>query len=135
MQSIPCGEICTALSGALSVSTTKKASVIMIRLSRLNSSRQLSGATGMAKSAGNTIMPRSVLPDNLKCSMQQEPSHGSAQKGHPSTSSTRSTAACWMPSFRQGISTKIPNGILPGQCGAISHSFRKKGFLQWTELP
>lgn len=80
MQSIPCGEICTALSGALSVSTTKKASVIMTRLSRLNSSRQLSGATGMAKSAGNTIMPRSVLPENLKCSMQQEPSHGSAQK-------------------------------------------------------
>ena len=35
----------------------------------------------------------------------------------------------------QGISTKIPNGILPGQCGAISHSFRKKGFLHWTELP
>ena len=34
-----------------------------------------------------------------------------------------------------GISTKIPNGILPGQCGAISHSFRKKGFLHWTELP
>ena len=24
---------------------------------------------------------------------------------------------------------------LPGQCGAISHSFRKKGFLHWTELP
>lgn len=57
------------------------------------------------------------------------------KKGFPSTSSTKNTAVCWRASSHQGISTKIPNGILPGQCGAISHFFRKKGFLHWTELP
>ena len=56
--------------------------------------RPSSSAIGREKSAGNTTMPKSVLPENLKCPTQQEPSHGSVQKGHPSTSSTGGTAAC-----------------------------------------
>ena len=113
----------------------EKGWMIMTRLSPLSSSRRLKNVTVRAASAGNTIMPRNVPPQNLRCSIQREPSHGSVQKGYPSTGSMRSTAACWKPSFRQGISMKIPNGILHGQCGGISPFFRKKGSLRWTGLP
>ena len=109
--------------------------MIMIRLLLLSSFRWLKNVTVRAASAGNTTMPRSVPPGNLRCSIQQEHSHGSVQKGSPSTSLTRSTAVCWKISFHQGISTKTPNGILRGQCGVISPFFRKEGFIHWTGLP